>query len=145
MKVRTALVLLILLLVVPRETRSQPDWVKQTLEKPPPQVDKRSSSVILHHFRSIEIGPSGAHTEVRFAVRVLNTEGKAAATVIEATGPDRKIDNLKGWLYHSDGSSEKLPRDGWLEVGRTGAYYTDSRFLMARFVAARVGDVAAFE
>ncbi len=127
---------------------AQPDWVKQCAQDAKTAVvAPEATAIVLCNVAECRISSEReASTHVRKAVKVLTSSGIAVAALNEAVSPERKVEDLNGWLITPDGNTTKLDDADVSEVtNNDAAVYGADRTLVAHFSQARPNDLIAFE
>ncbi len=144
------LVVIVIVAALPTTSlAAEPGWLKDAIaaaETAEPHSD--APALVLCDRAEIKISSNGSsERRVRWAVRVLKSEGTDAAAFEQRVSSDRRVEGLKGWRISPNGSAEILDPDrvsyfGWHQAA---GYYDDDQTMSASFSSVRTGDVVAFE
>ncbi|MCH9032199.1 MAG: DUF3857 and transglutaminase domain-containing protein [candidate division Zixibacteria bacterium] len=144
-----ALFVLANLLFLCPTSHSQPNWVKKAIENSK-GFNTHDDAEFVTLLRTVDdkFSKNGEiKRKVRWALKILKSNGIEHATLHERVSPRRKIKNLKGWAIKPDGSKKKLKKDNIIEViSDIGAgSYNDVMILYAEFPDLKVGMTVAYE
>jgi hypothetical protein len=131
----------------PKEKPS-PSWVKEVATREVPVYSGKIPAVVLLNERKVKVDADGMVTTVtRYAVKILNHEGKDEAEVIEYYEKGgRQVKDLRAWLVASNGFVQTFEKE---TVEDLGAYnedlYNDIRLRRIRVPNPEVGSVFVYQ
>jgi transglutaminase-like putative cysteine protease len=128
---------------------SMPGWLEDAVDESAGiSVPVEATAITLRKVADVEISSGGrARTRLKYAIKILTSDGMEFATLSQPVYPFLKSKHLKGWVVRPDGSSRELDKANILTVGGQGSagYYDDSHILIARASHVEPGDIVAFE
>lgn len=108
-----------------------PAWLRQAAQTSAPVYDKETPAVVLHDEDHVTITADGrVTTTTRFAVRILNRNGRNAARADEYYVTDgSKIRDMRAWLLRPSGQVKNYGKDETLDLASSneGGIYSESR------------------
>lgn len=107
-----------------------PVWLRQAAQGSVPAYEKEVPAVVLHDEDQVTITNEGRVTiTTRFAVRVLNRNGRIAARAVEGYVTDAsKIRDMHAWLIRPSGQVKNYEKKETLDVASSGGgVYSEAR------------------
>src|SRR5947209_18771260 len=126
-----------------------PGWVKEQSTRAIPKYDGEVPAVTLIDEAHLTVDAAGGvHRESRYAIRILNEEGRREAVAeIPYFKKMTKIHDMKAWLVTSDGGIKAYGKDAISDVAIQGQFelYDDVRARVIRAHNPPVGSTFAWE
>jgi hypothetical protein len=128
---------------------SQPAWFKEAVYNSKNlEVHPDAPAVTLLDYGSAEISEDlSAKIKLRIIHKILTQKGEHYAVFSFPSNPTRKLNNLNGWIYKTNGTYESLEDDNIIETSATedAMYYDRSKMIHANFPGVKPGVVVGYE
>ncbi|HEY6333515.1 MAG TPA: DUF3857 domain-containing protein [Blastocatellia bacterium] len=123
-----------------------PQWVRNALSSPAHSYDKTVGYEVLLDEQFTTVGKNGsAETRFRYVIKILTTEGRAAARHEVYYDQETSVGKMSAWHVHPDGKTDRLEKDQIENHAPSDELYSDSQSKLMRFPDADAGSVVAFE
>jgi hypothetical protein len=134
--------------LVPGAAGSQPSWLKEIIRGPvESRVAKDASLLVLLNWEKVEITSKfKAKSEIRKVYKILKPSGVPLSYMTDFASPLREIDDIEGWIIHSDGTDEELEEKNIIKTSTSGlqSFYHERQNIIAGFHNAEAGDIVAY-